>query len=58
MNSHAESTKEWHLDRIKSEIDRKSGKRLWWRETEREREIGAGLGWSRAVEGMAFCHSG
>lgn len=57
MNSHAESTKEWHLDRIKSEIDGKSSKRLWWRETEREREIGAGLSWSIAVEGMAFCHS-
>lgn len=36
MNSHAENTKEWHLDRIKSEIDGKSRKRLWWREKERE----------------------
>lgn len=29
VNSHAENTKEWHLDRIKSEIDGKSNKRLW-----------------------------
>lgn len=38
VNSHAENTKEWHLDRIKTEIDRKSSKRLWWRERERESE--------------------
>lgn len=34
VNSHAENKKEWHLDRIKSEIDGKSSKRLWWRERE------------------------
>lgn len=50
VNSHAENTKEWHLDRMKSGIDRKSSKRLWWREREKERgvQVLAGVKWKEA----------